>query len=113
MESAIQSLKLNFVNLSTLTRQPSDLEQKLVEMSDLYSDEIKVRLRIPQQQQQQRFSTPVLIWNGDWKCFSKVLYMGVALQCGLVGFCYTAKTVRQVITAKVYDDILRMCGSWG
>lgn len=41
MESVIQSLKLNLVNLSTLTRQPSDLEQKMVEMTEVYTDEIK------------------------------------------------------------------------
>jgi len=41
MESVLQSLKLNFVNLSTLTRQPSDLEQKLVEMTDIYTEEMK------------------------------------------------------------------------
>ena len=41
METVLQSLKLQFVNLSTLTRQPSDLEQKLVEMTDIYTEEIK------------------------------------------------------------------------
>ncbi|XP_067946207.1 coiled-coil domain-containing protein 150-like [Watersipora subatra] len=41
MESVLQTLKLNFVNLSTLTRQPSDLEQKLVEMTDVYTEELK------------------------------------------------------------------------